>query len=36
KLGPDVAAIKVTNHNTCGLYERDILEISRLTHDAGA
>lgn len=36
KLGPDVAAIMVTNPNTCGLFERDIIEISRLTHEAGA
>ena len=36
KLSPDVAAIMVTNPNTCGLFERDILEISRLTHEAGA
>ncbi|HWF77824.1 MAG TPA: aminomethyl-transferring glycine dehydrogenase subunit GcvPB, partial [Caulobacteraceae bacterium] len=36
KLGPDVAAIMVTNPNTCGLFECDILEISRLTHEAGA
>ena len=36
KLGPDVAAIMVTNPNTCGLFERDILEISRLTREAGA
>jgi glycine dehydrogenase subunit 2 len=36
KLGPDVAAIMVTNPNTCGLFERDILEISRLAHAAGA
>jgi glycine dehydrogenase subunit 2 len=36
KLGPHVAAIMVTNPNTCGLFERDILEISRLTHAAGA
>ena len=28
KLGPDVAAIMVTNPNTCGLFERDILEIA--------
>jgi glycine dehydrogenase subunit 2 len=26
----------VTNPNTCGLFERDILEIARLTHAAGA
>jgi glycine dehydrogenase subunit 2 len=36
KLGPDVAAIMVTNPNTCGLFERDIIEIARLTHVAGA
>ncbi|PZQ63872.1 MAG: aminomethyl-transferring glycine dehydrogenase subunit GcvPB [Phenylobacterium zucineum] len=36
KLGPDVAAIMVTNPNTCGLFEREIIEISRLTHAAGA
>jgi glycine dehydrogenase subunit 2 len=36
KLGPDVAAVMVTNPNTCGLFERDALEISRLTHEAGA
>jgi glycine dehydrogenase subunit 2 len=36
KLGPDVAAVMVTNPNTCGLFEREILEIARLTHAAGA
>ena len=36
KLGPDVAAIMVTNPNTCGLFERDIIEIARLAHEAGA
>jgi glycine dehydrogenase subunit 2 len=36
KLGPEVAAIMVTNPNTCGLFERDIVEIARLTHEAGA
>ncbi len=36
KLGPDVAAIMVTNPNTCGLFERDVIEIARLTHAAGA
>jgi len=36
KLGPDVAAIMVTNPNTCGLFERDVIEIARLTHSAGA
>jgi glycine dehydrogenase subunit 2 len=36
KLGPDVAAIMVTNPNTCGLFERDIIEIADLVHAAGA
>jgi glycine dehydrogenase subunit 2 len=35
-LGPDVAAIMLTNPNTCGLFERDIVEIARLVHEAGA
>ncbi|TVR82001.1 MAG: glycine dehydrogenase subunit 2 [Rhodospirillales bacterium] len=36
KLGPDVAAIMLTNPNTCGLFENDILEIAEAVHDAGA
>jgi glycine dehydrogenase subunit 2 len=36
KLGPDVAAIMLTNPNTCGLFERDILEIAKEVHAAGA
>ncbi len=35
-LGPDVAAIMLTNPNPCGLFERDIVEIARLVHEAGA
>ena len=35
KLGPDVAAVMVTNPNTCGLFERDVIEIARLVHEAG-
>ena len=35
KLGPDVAAIMLTNPNTCGLFEPDIVEISRALHEAG-
>ncbi len=35
-LGPDVAAIMLTNPNTCGLFEREIVEIARLVHEAGA
>jgi glycine dehydrogenase subunit 2 len=36
KLGPDVAAFMLTNPNTCGLFERDVVEIARLVHEAGA
>jgi glycine dehydrogenase subunit 2 len=36
KLGPDVACIMVTNPNTCGLFERDIVEIARVAHASGA
>src|SRR5580692_1997496 len=36
KLAPDIAAVMVTNPNTCGLFENDIVEIARLTHAAGA
>jgi len=35
KLGPDVAAIMLTNPNTCGLFERDIREIADAVHAAG-
>lgn len=34
--GTDVAAMMVTNPNTCGLFEKDILEISKMLHEAGA
>jgi glycine dehydrogenase subunit 2 len=36
KLHDDVAAVMVTNPNTCGLFEREVLEVARLTHQAGA
>jgi glycine dehydrogenase subunit 2 len=36
QLSPAVAAVMVTNPNTCGLFERDVVEIARLTHAAGA
>jgi glycine dehydrogenase subunit 2 len=36
KLGPNVAAIMLTNPNTCGLFENDMLEISAAVHKAGA
>ena len=35
-LGPEVAAIMLTNPNTCGLFEPEIVEISKAVHDAGA
>ncbi len=35
KLGPDVAAIMVTNPNTCGLFERDIRALADAVHAAG-
>ena len=34
-LGPDVAAIMLTNPNTCGLFERDIVAIAAAIHEAG-
>ncbi|MCF6215710.1 MAG: aminomethyl-transferring glycine dehydrogenase subunit GcvPB [Emcibacter sp.] len=34
-LGPDVAAIMLTNPNTCGLFERDIIDIADAVHAAG-
>ena len=35
-LGPDVAAIMLTNPNTCGLFESEIVEISKAVHAVGA
>lgn len=35
-LGPDVAAMMMTNPNTLGLFEREIPEIARLVHGCGA
>ena len=35
KLGDDIAAIMLTNPNTCGLFERDIIEIADAVHAAG-
>ena len=36
KLNEDVAAVMLTNPNTCGLYERDIQAICEATHAIGA
>jgi glycine dehydrogenase subunit 2 len=35
-LGPDVAAIMLTNPNTCGLFENQVAEIAKAIHEAGA
>jgi glycine dehydrogenase subunit 2 len=35
-LAPDVAAIMLTNPNTCGLFEREIVAIADAVHEAGA
>ena len=34
--GADVAAVMITNPNTCGLFERDMIAISAAAHAAGA
>jgi glycine dehydrogenase subunit 2 len=34
-LGPDVAAIMLTNPNTCGLFEPQIVEIAAALHEVG-
>jgi len=36
KLSRRVAAVMMTNPNTLGIFETDILEITRAAHDAGA
>jgi len=35
KLGDDVAGIMLTNPNTCGLFENDIVEIAEAIHGVG-
>lgn len=35
KLGDDLAGIMLTNPNTCGLFERDIVEIAEAIHGSG-
>jgi glycine dehydrogenase subunit 2 len=34
-VGPRTAGMMITNPNTLGLFERDIVEIARIVHDAG-
>ncbi len=36
RLGPDVAAVMITNPNTCGLFEPDMIDICAAVHAAGA
>ena len=35
KLGDDVAAVMLTNPNTCGLFEDQVLEVAEAIHGAG-
>lgn len=34
-VGPDTAALMLTNPNTLGLFEENILEMTKIIHDAG-
>src|SRR5262245_20729489 len=36
RLSPEVAAIMLTNPNTCGLFERDVVAIAEAVHAVGA
>ena len=36
KLSPKVAAVMLTNPNTLGLFEKDIVEIAEVAHEQGA
>ncbi|QXQ07259.1 aminomethyl-transferring glycine dehydrogenase subunit GcvPB [Sphingosinicellaceae bacterium] len=35
RLGPDIAAVMITNPNTCGLFEPDMIAICEAVHAAG-
>ncbi len=35
RVGPRTAALMLTNPNTCGLFERDIVAIAQIIHQAG-
>jgi glycine dehydrogenase subunit 2 len=35
RLGPDVAGVMITNPNTCGLFERDMIAIADAVHAVG-
>ena len=34
-MGPDTAGLMLTNPNTVGVFDKNILEITRIVHDAG-
>lgn len=34
-VGPDTAALMLTNPNTLGLFEEDIVEMAKIVHEAG-
>ncbi len=34
-VGPSTAGLMITNPNTLGIFEKDILEIAKLVHDSG-
>ena len=34
-VGPDTAGLMLTNPNTAGIFDKNILEITRIVHDAG-
>ena len=36
KLGPDIAAMMMTNPNTVGMFEKGIPEIAEMVHESGA
>ncbi len=36
RLGADIAAIMLTNPNTCGIFEPQVVEIAAAVHEAGA
>ncbi|TAL00730.1 MAG: glycine dehydrogenase subunit 2 [Rhodospirillaceae bacterium] len=36
KLGPHIAAVMITNPNTCGLFEKDAIAIAEAVHGVGA
>lgn len=36
RLGPDIAAVMITNPNTCGLFERECIALAEAVHAAGA